>query len=105
MQTPKSIGEIILQGDENRANVFLPILTHIVGLVVSVYLFEQLEEEKTDQSLATWLFASAIGLMTLIAVREMIKVNDWSAKAAHAFLVVASYMVFIHVSPVTPAPA
>lgn len=78
---------------ETRADLYTPILTLIVGLTCSVYLFEQLEQERTQKAIGKSLFVASAALLVFFAGKERKLCGDEDVRHLYAFLAAASVVV------------
>lgn len=76
-----------------RMEIYNPIVTLIVALVSSVYLFEQLEQERTDRRIGKTLFAISSAIMVYFAFKEQALVSERDVKLLYGFLMVAICIV------------
>jgi hypothetical protein len=76
-----------------RSDLYAPVLTAVVGLTCSVYLFRELEKERVDKRIGKALFACSAVILAYFASKEREICTDKDVKRLYAFLGVASLVV------------
>lgn len=76
-----------------RMEVYIPVLTLVVSIVSAVYLFEQLEQERTDKRIGKTLFATGGAIMLYFAFKERALVSESDVKFLYLFLMIAICVV------------
>ena len=76
-----------------RVETYFPILTLAVSLTACVYLFEQLEQEKTDKRIGKALFIVSGILMLYFANKERLIVRENDVKLLYFFLMIGTIVV------------
>ena len=76
-----------------RTDIYFPVLTIIVGLACSVYVFEELEKERTDKRIGKVLFAVSTILLMYFGQKESKLVAEDDVKLLYYFLTAASLLV------------